>query len=215
MEPKEYLSLAETLLKTTPLEGVKFFEKIAASVEAMPEAATAAMVRLAQIFGEGEVDGVASDQGLALAWAEKAAMQDSPEGYNEIALIAGSACVASSDIHQKAELAAYVSGTCDIATLARHAYAPTALHTGTVCYYMSHVYGEHALVQEMMTMRQLAQDYFSLTCRIDEMVPNGVSHQAASEAQELLTQMKKEEPLAPDGSRKVLQNFSLLGARPQ
>jgi TPR repeat protein len=114
---------------------VKKLEKAAIEGTTSQEKA-AAMVDLARIHGEGR-EGVQLNQLAALEWAEKAAALDSRDGYNEIAKILGSACIAEPQDRFKLDYAVNAMAACDLATIRRLNAPEIAENVGTICEYMS------------------------------------------------------------------------------
>ncbi|NCC03724.1 MAG: hypothetical protein EOM37_06740 [Proteobacteria bacterium] len=100
------------------------------------QARASAMVELAQIYGEGR-EGIKPNQLTALEWAEKAAALDSRDGYNEIARILGSACIAEMQDRYKLDFAVNAMAVCDLATIRRLNAPEIAENIGTICEYMS------------------------------------------------------------------------------
>ena len=125
------------------------------------QARACAMVELAQIYGEGR-DGVQPNQLTALEWAEKAAALDSREGYNEIARILGSACIAEMQDRYKLDYAVNAMAVCDLATIRRLNAPEIAENVGTICEYMSDYCNGLGLQKSQGQFDAKAYSYFQL-----------------------------------------------------
>ena len=163
----------------------------ASEVETAPQAATKAMVELAQIYGEGR-DGVDFDLHEALQWAEKAAHQDSPDGYLEITKIAGSACIAASNLRSKREYSGYVIGTCDQDTVLRFQRPEIAYNVGTVCEYMADFVSQNGFDDEGLHFASLASVYYEMTLGLSVFATDGISLKSAQEAEKGINRMAEE-----------------------
>jgi hypothetical protein len=123
------------------------------------EEAISAMIKLAQIYGSGE-QGVKPDLLKALNWAEKAAYEDSPDGYLEITRIIGSACIATTDYKLKMKYVTYILGTCDADTLRQFNRADIAYNCGSICEYMARYHDKIGSVSDRNVFDIYAGDYF-------------------------------------------------------
>ncbi len=140
---------------------IEELEARAAQIETNREEAIAAMVALSVIYGDQ------ANLLEALDWAEKAAFQDSSDGYLEITRIVGSACIATEDYKDKMQYASYVIGTCDTATLRRFGRADIAYNVGTVCEYMAQYHEERDMKNDSHSFDMLAGEYYLAATDMD------------------------------------------------